>query len=91
MFQSRSCRSAVKRFLPKSDAVPQAGCVAGHDHCCGGVEKSNIAVRTWHAVEHALQRDCIGIGVAAPQRLVVAAGEARVFRGDFEGTDRISL
>jgi len=49
--------------------------------------RARVAIRAGLAVEHALQRHRIGVGIAAAQRLAVDAAEPGVFRRHLEGAD----
>src|ERR1700716_2243089 len=79
--------TAVERFGADRDAFLQILGAAGHDQRRRGVEQRNIATGTGLAVKHALQRDCVGIGVAAVKTFAADTGESGVFRRYLEGTD----
>ena len=70
MFQPRRRGAAVERFRADRDAFLQVCGTAGHDQRRRGVQQRDVAIGARLAVEHVLQRDRVGIGVAALERVV---------------------
>jgi hypothetical protein len=87
MLEPRYGRAAVERFGTERHALLQIPGAAGHDQRRRGVEQSDVAKRARLAVEHALQRGRVGIGVAALQCVAADAGEPCFLRRYLEGAD----
>ena len=87
------CFSRAAAAPLSSDLVPIAtpsfrlSARPGHHQRRRGVQQRHVPIWARYAVQHALQRDRVGIGVAALQRLAADAGEARFLRRHLEGAD----
>src|SRR5262249_4099354 len=84
-------RAAVQRLGAQPDAVLQRLGLARHDEGCSRIEQRYVAIGARLAIEHTLQRDCIGIGIAALQSLAAGAAEAGFFRRHLEAADTAVL